>query len=662
MKLLINIIFCSALLWGGTCICYAQNSSNLPLKIDENFIIGRLDNGLTYYIRKNTNPARHAEFFIVHNVGSLQEEDDQRGLAHFLEHMAFNGTKNFPNKNLLNSLNEIGVKFGSNVNAYTSMDRTVYNISQVPISRESVIDSVLLMLHDWSYYITCDSLAIESERGVIREEWRRGDDARTRMMKAFFAIEQKGSRFAERSPIGVPEVINNFKPRALRDFYHKWYRPDLQAIIVVGDVDPIFVENKIKSIFSSIPKSTNPAPKGIYLIPANDSLEVEYYSDKELKATSVRILTRFPVVDSDSRLTNSFLKERLIMEMLSEGFRSRLSNQIKGGENPYKAAIPTQGDIYYASRIFRLTAVQNGNNYNEALKGVIKDYLTLIKCGFTQDEFENMKSSKRADIIKRKSRNSIPKSIDFVNAAVETFTRGDVLIDIAKKDDLLVSILNDLSVNDINEFISTTFINIYPTIVFAGNDTDSIYFTPKEKVRFLYDSLMNANLEPNISVSSNDIIIKDVLEKKEVKYKGVDNKNKNISQFELFNGNRLLFINNPNIKSGDVKFYLIKKGGYSNVEDKDIFDARIMKMFLPNIQIGNLDKNSFFNYSKRNQFRLSFLLENRYSLVSGTFDRNRIEPFFKSLYAFLAYPNVCPKDFNRFKDQVIRQLYKGCAT
>ena len=219
-----------------------------PVPADPEFRVGRLDNGMTYYLCHNELPAGCADFYIAHNVGALQEEDNQNGLAHFLEHMAFNGTRHYPAKGLLEFLAKDGVRFGYNVNAYTARTETVYNISSVPLVRESFIDSVLLILHDWSCDISCEQKALDDERGVISEEWRLRDcDTRYAMMMKQNALIYKGSKQTERSVIGTLEVINGFKRQEILDFYHKWYRPDLQAIIVVGDFDVDEMEARVRA-------------------------------------------------------------------------------------------------------------------------------------------------------------------------------------------------------------------------------------------------------------------------------------------------------------------------------------------------------------------------------------------------------------------------------
>jgi zinc protease len=239
--------------------------------------------------------------------------------------MAFNGTKNFPKKKLLEYFASIGVKFGANINAYTSMDRTVYNLSSVPMIRSTVIDSALLVLHDWSYYISCEPSEIEAERGVIREEWRRGDDARTRMMKSIIKFEQTGSRFAQRDVIGLPEIINNFTPETLVDYYHKWYRPDLQAVVIIGDFDVADMEKRIIKTFSTIPKAINPATKEFYSVPDNKTPIVGYITDPESKAVSVRVVTKIPVLSPEEKQTNKAIYEQLYQQLFLEIFKERVA-------------------------------------------------------------------------------------------------------------------------------------------------------------------------------------------------------------------------------------------------------------------------------------------------------------------------------------------------
>ena len=248
---------------------------------------GTLKNGLTYYIRHNAKEAGLADFYIAQRVGSILEEPRQRGLAHFLEHMAFNGTKNFPGKGkrlgIVPWCETIGVKFGANLNAYTSVEQTVYHIGSAPLKREGILDSCLLVLHDWSHYILLEDAEIDKERGVIHEEWRtrRAGMAMQRMQEDALPTIYKGTKYEDCMPIGSMDVVDHFAYQDLRDYYQKWYRPDLQAVVVVGDIDVDKVEKKIKRLFGSIPLPKNRAERVYYPVADNDSMIVSIQKDKE---------------------------------------------------------------------------------------------------------------------------------------------------------------------------------------------------------------------------------------------------------------------------------------------------------------------------------------------------------------------------------------------
>ena len=350
--------------------------------------VGRLDNGMTYYIRHYDNPRQRADFFIAHDVGALQEEDDQNGLAHFLEHMAFNGTKHFPGKGILNYLAANGVRFGYNVNAYTSRDRTVYNVSNVPLVREGLVDSLLLILHDWSYYIACEPGEIESERGVIREEWRRGNDARSRMARKSAEVEYDGSKYARRDVIGDMEIVNSFGRQTLIDFYHKWYRPDLQAVIVVGDVDVDAMERKIRDVMSSIPKAENPARKEVYDIPQRDKPRYGLVTDPETKAVAVKLIFYQPYPSEEERATVGAVSDELARKVFLEMARARLAEAEKRPDARYKRVVAVLGSLATCRNTFMLTALPKEHDMREALAGVLTDVEQIRRYGFSREEFE----------------------------------------------------------------------------------------------------------------------------------------------------------------------------------------------------------------------------------------------------------------------------------
>ena len=268
-----------------------------PIPEDQAVRKGTLENGMSYYIRHNEKPKNQADFYILHHVGAIQEEANQQGLAHFLEHMAFNGTKNLPGKQLIEYLESIGVKFGANLNAYTSWDETCYNISDVPVQREGVIDSAMLILHDWSHFIALQPKEIDSERGVISEELRTRDNAQWRATMKMLQAIGKGTRYAERNLIGYLDGLQGFKYSDLEDFYAAWYRPEYQAVVIVGDIDVDQVEAKLKALMSDIPASpATAAQKANIIVPDNEEPIISIYTDKEMNGSQAQIFMKYPAL------------------------------------------------------------------------------------------------------------------------------------------------------------------------------------------------------------------------------------------------------------------------------------------------------------------------------------------------------------------------------
>ena len=261
-----------------------------PMPADEALVAGVLENGMSYFIRHNETPKGQADFYIAQKVGSVLEEENQRGLAHFLEHMCFNGTDNFPGKGIIDWCEANGIKFGYNLNAYTSIDETVYNISNVPVARAGVQDTCLLILHDWASALTLDPAEIDSERGVIHEEWRRSMSGQMRVLEQLLPIIYPDNIYGKRLPIGIMDVVDNFEPKALVDYYHKWYRPDNQAIIVVGDIDPAYIQKKIVEIFSPIKMPENPAERVYFEVEDTPGTIYAIGKDKEITTPSVDMM------------------------------------------------------------------------------------------------------------------------------------------------------------------------------------------------------------------------------------------------------------------------------------------------------------------------------------------------------------------------------------
>lgn len=363
--------------------------------VDSAVLVGRLPNGLTYYIRHNEKPKGQADFFIAQKVGSVLEDDSQRGLAHFLEHMCFNGTDNFPGNGLIDWLETVGVKFGQNLNAYTGFDETVYNISSVPVQRQGVIDSCLLILHDWADGLTLDPEEIEKERGVIHQEWRRSNVGQMRILEQLLPKVYPGSKYGERLPIGTMEVVDNFKPQTLRDYYEKWYRPDNQAIIVVGDIDPVYIETKIKEIFDPIKVNENLVPRYAVQVPDNSGTIYAIGADKEMSAAVAYMFFKLPeqLLNDETRSTVQYYPIKYMEYMVAAMVNSRLSEMAQKPDCPFAGASIEVGDFLVSPTKDALTlqVIGKGDDIRPAFEAAYRELLRAAKGGFTQAEFDRAK-------------------------------------------------------------------------------------------------------------------------------------------------------------------------------------------------------------------------------------------------------------------------------
>ena len=424
-KFLMRGLLAFITLFSATGVVKAQDMSQIPpLPQDSALIIGHLDNGLTYYIRHNETPKGQADFYIAQKVGSILEEENQRGLAHFLEHMCFNGTTNFPEKGIINWLESVGVKFGYNLNAYTGMEQTVYNISNVPVARQSVQDSCLLILHDWSCDLTLDPKEIDAERGVIHEEWRRSMVGSMRIFEQLGPKIYDGDRYGERLPIGIMEVVDNFEPKALVDYYHTWYRPDQQAVIVVGDIDPAYIESKIKEIFSPIKMPENPKERVYY--PVHDTPGTIYAigTDKEMQQAVGSLMFKMDnILPREMRNTQIYFPTMYMVRMVNSMLNNRLSDLAKEPDTDYAIANVTLDDFLFSKTKSALdvSAYAKGDDILPGVAEAYRELLRAAKFGFTESEYERARAEFLSQIEKLYNDRNKCESEDYVQEYVNLF-------------------------------------------------------------------------------------------------------------------------------------------------------------------------------------------------------------------------------------------------
>ncbi|NWJ52683.1 MAG: insulinase family protein [Bacteroidetes bacterium] len=545
----------------------AQQAQTLPL--DPKTRIGKLDNGLTYYIRKNELPKNRGEFYIAQKVGSILEEENQRGLAHFLEHMCFNGTKNFPGNSLIKYLEKIGVKFGENVNAYTSLDETVYNLSNVPLTRETILDSALLVLHDWSSFVSLESKDIDDERGVIREEWRTRNTGGYRVLESGVKEMFANTQYANRMPIGSIDVINNFAYQAIKDYYKKWYRPDLQGIIVVGDIDVDKVEAKIKQIFSDIPAPVNPAVRTHFQVPNNTEPIVSIQTDPEVQQTQIAIYCKHDIVPVEMKSSVNYYFMSLINNLISTMFNARLFELSKSPTPPFAFARGGYGEFFLTPTkdAWSITTMPRNNNETDlALRAVIRENERMRRFGFTASEYSRAKTELLRSYETAFNEKDKQKNDAYVRECVQHFISNEPMPGIDYEFDLVNKVLPKLPLEAINKMVQQYVSDTNMVFSFTGPKKEGISTPTKEQILNAWKEVKKENITAYVDKVSN----KPLIDKKPAGGKIVKTELKpfGYKQWTLSNGVKVL-VKKTDYKKDQVIMSSYSPGGSSLVNDSD---------------------------------------------------------------------------------------------
>ena len=450
--------FILALLFMAVAFKVSAQQQMPPIPVDKDVRIGKLDNGLTYYIRHNEYPEHRANFYIAQKVGSILEEDSQRGLAHFLEHMCFNGTTHFPGDKLLRYLESHGVKFGVNVNAYTSIDETVYNLDDVPTDHGvGLQDSCLLILHDWSHDLLLEDEEIDKERGVIHEEWRSSTGPAMRMYEKLFPKIFPGSKYAYRLPIGIMDVVDNFPYQVLRDYYHKWYRPDQQGIIVVGDVDVDRIENKIKEIFSDIKMPENPAERVYEPVADNEEAIYAIASDKEQPTENIYLMFKsdaFPVAEKSGLM---YLVEQYVENVISMMVNERFDELAQKADAPFAQAFFQYGDYILAKPkdASNFIAIPKTGKDKESLTALMREALRIRNFGFTAGEYDRARQEYLSQLEMMYTNRDKMVNSQFVSQYVRHFLDNEPIPSVAEEYQLMNQLAPSIPLQVINEGVKS---------------------------------------------------------------------------------------------------------------------------------------------------------------------------------------------------------------
>ena len=608
----------------------AQQVPVLP--IDEAVRYGKLENGLTYYVRHNALPENRVHFYIAQKVGAVQEEDNQRGLAHFLEHMCFNGTKHFPGDRLVKYCESIGVKFGQNLNAYTSTDETVYNIDGVPVS-DSNIDSCLYILHDWANALLLETDDIDKERGVIHEEWRQRTTGLMRILDRQLPNMYPGSRYGYRLPIGTMEVIDNFDPQVLRDYYHKWYHTQNQAIIVVGDVDADEMVERIKRIFSPIKAQENPAPYEFYPVPDNEEAIYIIDKDKEVAQAMMQLSFKHDPLPMELRGTQMEIAINYINSIICKVVNARLNELALKADCPFTQAGVSYGS-YWVSKTkdaLNVSIMPKSGKDVEAFQVVMQELERASRFGFTGTEVFRAKEEFISSLETLYNNRDKQKHNFYTQQYVRHFLEGNAIPDLETEFQIYKLFAQQLPAEAMSQtfqqYVASTDKNF---IVFAaypekeGQDVPTV-----EQFKNAVAAAKAAKLEAYVDNVKNEPLVPELPAKgKIVKESKADF---GYTCWTLGNGARVFF-KKTDFNESQILMSAQSFGGKGWFDDKDVVNFELMDQVINSTGLGNFTSNELQKKLAGKQVSLRIGTGNATESLSGSSTPKDLRTLFELIY------------------------------
>ena len=636
-------------------VSMAQQPQMPSIPTDPNVRIGKLDNGLTYYIRHNELPEDRADFYIAQKVGSILEEENQRGLAHFLEHMCFNGTTNFPGKGIINWLESIGVKFGENLNAYTSIDETVYNIDNVPVIRDGIVDSCLLILHDWANDLTLAEKEIDNERGVIHEEWRTGQGAMMRMYEQALPKAFEGSKYGHRLPIGTIEVIDNFPYQALRDYYEKWYRPDQQGIVVVGDIDVDKVEAKIKEIFSPIKMPANAAERVYEQVPDNKEPIITIAKDKEQPTTMIYIWHKHPATPNEAKGNMGYLVQNYMFSMIESMLNARLEELRQSANPPFIAAAAEESDFLLAktTKAFAGLAISKEDGIPTAISTLVREIERARKFGFTSSEYARAKADYLRALESAYNERDKMKNDEYVQEYVNHFLNNEPIPGIEAEYAIMNQLVPNIPIEAINSILPQLIKDENIVINVFGPDKEAmVYPTEAEILKILQDTKAEEITAYEDNVSDEPLM-------KEVPKAGKIVKTEEgpfgSTALTLSNGVRVV-IKNTDFKADEIRMTAFSPGGNSVFGTNEPLQVKMLNSVAGLGGLGNFSNVDLEKVLAGKKVSISASINGLTERVSGSCSPKDLETLMQLVYLTFTAPRMDDAAFESFKQRTKASL------
>jgi len=614
----------------------AQEMPKIP--VDQTVRMGKLSNGLTYFIKHNNWPEHVANFYIAQRVGSIQEDESQRGLAHFLEHMAFNGTKHYPDSSLLEYTRSLGVDFGGDLNAYTAIDRTVYRICDVPTKRQSALDSCLLILRDWSTGLTLDGKEIDKERGVIHQEWQLDNSGEMRIFERVLPQLYPGSKYGLRLPIGLMSVVDNFKYKELRDYYHKWYRPDNQGIIIVGDVDVDHMEQLIKQYWSDATVPANAAKVVDEQVPDNDKAIYVFDKDKEMQYSRVEISMKHDAVPDSDKTTIVYTLDQYAKQLISMMLNQRLSEEAQKANSPFTAAGCSDGQYIYSKTkdAFTLVGLAKEGNDLATLGALYREAQRVRQFGFTPGEFDRAKAEYMSQLESEYDNRNKTKNDYYGHELIEHFLENEPMPSIEDNYSLMKQLtsLPVIGLEQINEYakelISNTDTNLVVTI-FAQEKAGETYPTTDQMAQTVAQ-VRAEKLTPYVDNAKNEPLLDEKKLPKAGKVVSTkENKTLGYKELTLSNGARVV-LKKTDFKDNEILFQGLSMGGTSLYGQNDYTNLQLFADALASSGLGDFTSQQVEKALYGKQCSVNLSLDRTYQTISGSTVPKNLDTFMQLVY------------------------------
>ena len=629
-----------------------------PIPVDDAVRIGKLDNGLTYYIRHNEWPEHVANFYIAQRVGSIQEEESQRGLAHFLEHMAFNGSEHFKGNGIIEYTRSLGVEFGSDLNAYTSIDQTVYRVCNVPTTRQSALDSCLLVLKDWSNGLLLEKKEIDKERDVIHNEWRMGEGAQQRILTRALPKLYPGSKYGERMPIGLMSVIDNFKPKELRQYYQKWYRPDNQAIIVVGDIDVDYTEAQIKALFGNIKVKKGAVPVVREQVPDNEEAIYVFDKDKEQQVNQLFIFMKHDNTQPEEKVNMDYLIEVYVKSVIAEMFNARLRELTEDEQCPFVQAQGDDDDYLLSSTkgAFGVMGAPKEGRDMETLTALMREMRRAALFGFTETEYERAKANFLSALEKQYTNRDKISNDYYGNDYRDHYLQNEPIPSIETLYQTMQMLAPNIPVEVVNqvlpELISDNDKNL--VVMEWAREADGLTYPTEQDMRDAIAKARAEELTAYVDNVRNEPLMAEMPEPGKIVG---EKKNTTLGYTELKLSNGATVLLKPtDFKADEVRLQAFSKGGESLYGAEDYSNLKVFDEVIGYSGIGNFSSNELTKALAGKEVNADATMGLTQQYVTAHSTPKDLETMFQMMYLYFTAINKDEKQFQNLMTTLDMQL------